>query len=100
MFGGFSLGRGTHLSRGLPKGGVSQVASLEGMSPHSESECSSQTKLSRGRSSAAVATCAGLRGKRGHGVYHTSADCGGQRAEEDTRAGGVEGEEGADHWLT
>lgn len=96
-------GRGveTHLSRGLPKGGFSQVASLGGMSPHSESECSSQTKLSRGSSPAAVATCAGLRGKRGHGVYHTSADWGGQRGEEETiAAGGGVGGEGADHWLT
>lgn len=41
-------GLATHLRRGLPKGEFSQVASLGGLTPHCESECSAKTKLSTG----------------------------------------------------
>lgn len=72
----------THLRRGLPKGEFSQVASSGGMTPHCESECSAKTKLSTGSSSPALATHTALRGKKGHGVYHTSLHWGGWRQED------------------
>lgn len=54
----------THLRRGLPKGELSQVASLGGMTPHCESECSAKTKLSTGNSSPALATRTALRERK------------------------------------
>lgn len=59
----------------VPKGGFSQVASSGGITPHCESECSAQTKVSTGSSSPPLATHTALRGKKGHGVYHTTSHC-------------------------
>lgn len=54
----------THLRTEWPQGGLSQVASLGGMTLHWESECSPQTKLSAGSSSPALATRTALRGRK------------------------------------
>lgn len=78
----------THLRAGLPKGEFSQVASSGGMTSHCESECSAKTKLSTGSSSPVLATRTALRGKKGHGVYHTSVHVRGERARHDGREGG------------
>lgn len=48
----------------MPKGEFSQVASLGGMTPHCESECSAKTKLSTGSSSPALATRTALRERK------------------------------------
>lgn len=59
---GLVRGDRTHLRRGLPKGGFSQVASLGEMSQHCE--CSANTKVSNGSSPPSLATHTALRERK------------------------------------